>query len=359
MFVSGQIGETTRGTWAQELPAVEHVDRVALWSRALDVDADVPALERLAYQFALSPSDIAHAAVEASSVATAGKRIDRAWLEARTRTRRDAGDTVRRIVSTVTLDDLVLPAAQRRSIDAIADQVRHQATVYGTWGMAGASRRGLGITALFSGPSGSGKTTAAEALAGALGLDLLHVDLSQVVSKYIGETSKNLDQVFACAEAGGAVLLFDEADAIFGKRSEVKDSHDRYANMEVSFLLQRMETYRGLAILTTNQKGGMDDAFLRRIRFVVNFPFPDRAMRTELWRRAMPVELMSTEPDWNELSRLSVAGGSIRNIALNAAFLAAAEGTRITPQHIARAIGAESAKTESAPMQLLLARSAS
>jgi AAA+ superfamily predicted ATPase len=323
------------------------------------VDADAPALERLAYQFALSPSDIAHAAAEASSVAGASERIARAWSEARTRTRRDAGDTVRRIVSTVMLNDLVLPAAQRRSIDAIADQVRHQATVYGTWGMAGASRRGLGITALFSGPSGAGKTTAAEALAGALGLDLLHVDLSQVVSKYIGETSKNLDQVFACAEAGGAVLLFDEADAIFGKRSEVKDSHDRYANMEVSFLLQRMETYRGLAILTTNQKGGMDDAFLRRIRFVVHFPFPDRAMRIELWRRAMPVDLMSTEPDWNELSRLSVAGGSIRNIALNAAFLAAAEGTQITPRHIVRAIGAESAKTESAPVQLQLARSAS
>ncbi|MFO0889867.1 MAG: ATP-binding protein [Isosphaeraceae bacterium] len=149
---------------------------------------------------------------------------------------------------------------------------------------------GLGIAALFAGASGTGKTMAAEVIANDLRLDLYRIDLSQVVSKYIGETEKNLRKVFEAAEEGGAILLFDEADALFGKRSEVKDSHDRYANIEVSYLLQRMECYRGLAVLTTNKKEDLDTAFLRRIRFVVRFPFPDAAGRAEIWRRIFPAE---------------------------------------------------------------------
>src|SRR5574340_1611248 len=148
--------------------------------------------------------------------------------------------------------------------------------------------RGLGVSALFSGESGTGKTLAAEVVAAELGLDLYRIDLSGVVSKYIGETEKNLRTVFAAAEDSGAVLLFDEADALFGKRSEVKDSHDRYANVEISYLLQRMESYRGLAILTTNMKSALDTAFLRRIRFIVQFPFPDTAQRVEIWERILP-----------------------------------------------------------------------
>src|SRR5438876_2806262 len=170
----------------------------------------------------------------------------------------------------------------------IAAHVRRRTTVNETWGFASKSSRGLGITALFSGASGTGKTMAAEVLANELRLDLYRIDLSQIVSKYIGETEKNLRRVFDAAEEGGSILLFDEADALFGKRSEVKDSHDRYANIEVSYLLQRMEAYRGLAILTTNMKNALDAAFQRRIRFVVQFPFPDAAQRAEIWQRIFP-----------------------------------------------------------------------
>ena len=175
--------------------------------------------------------------------------------------------------------------------------MRHRAKVYDEWGFAEQSNRGLGLSALFSGPSGTGKTLAAEILANELRLDLFRIDLSAVVSKYIGETEKNLRRVFDAAEEGGAVLLFDEADALFGKRSEVKDSHDRYANVEVSYLLQRMEAYRGLAILTTNMKEALDPAFLRRLRFVVQFPFPDQAHRAEIWRRIFPAKTPTDELD--------------------------------------------------------------
>ncbi len=169
-------------------------------------------------------------------------------------------------------------------LDEVGVHVRNRMKVYETWGFASKSSRGLGISALFAGPSGTGKTMAAEVLANELRLDLYRIDLSSVVSKYIGETEKNMRRAFDAAKAGGAILLFDEADALFGKRSEVKDAHDRYANTEVNYLLQRMEAYQGLAILTTNTKDALDSAFLRRIRFVVQFPFPDAAHRAEIWR---------------------------------------------------------------------------
>ena len=204
--------------------------------------------------------------------------------------------------------------------------VRQRAKVYDAWGFGAARARGLGISALFAGPSGTGKTMAGEVLANELNLDLYRIDLSQVVNKYIGETEKNLRRVFDAAEEGGAILLFDEADALFGKRSEVKDSHDRYANIEISYLLQRMEAYRGLAILTTNMKSALDTAFLRRLRFVVQFPFPDAAQRAEIWRRVFPAPTPTEGLDFAQLARLQVAGGNIRNMALNAAFLAAEAG---------------------------------
>jgi SpoVK/Ycf46/Vps4 family AAA+-type ATPase len=224
--------------------------------------------------------------------------------------------------------------------------VRQRARVYETWGFAQKSNRGLGISALFAGASGTGKTLAAEVLANELNLDLYRIDLSQVVSKYIGETEKNLRRVFDAAESGGAVLLFDEADALFGKRSEVKDSHDRYANIEVSYLLQRMEAYRGLAILTTNMKSALDSAFLRRIRFIVNFPFPDAGQRAEIWRRIFPPATPTDGLDAARLARLNVAGGNIRNIALNAAFLAADAREPVRMQHLLRAAKIEYAKLE-------------
>jgi SpoVK/Ycf46/Vps4 family AAA+-type ATPase len=187
---------------------------------------------------------------------------------------------------------------------------------------------------------------AAEVLANDLRLDLVVIDLSQVVSKYIGETEKNLRQVFDAAEAGGAILLFDEADALFGKRSEVKDSHDRYANIEISYLLQRMESYRGLAILTTNMRDALDAAFLRRIRFIVQFPFPDAGQRAEIWRGIFPAETPTDGLDLLKLAQLNVAGGNIRNIAMNAAFLAADAGEPVRMAHVLSAARSEYSKLE-------------
>jgi SpoVK/Ycf46/Vps4 family AAA+-type ATPase len=224
--------------------------------------------------------------------------------------------------------------------------VRQRMTVYERWGFSGKGARGLGISALFAGESGTGKTMAAEVLAADLTLDLYRIDLSAVVSKYIGETEKNLRRVFDAAEQGGAILLFDEADALFGKRSEVKDSHDRYANIEVSYLLQRMEAYRGLAILTTNRREALDSAFLRRIRFIVRFPFPDAAQRAEIWRRIFPAATPTEQLDHAQLARLNVAGGNIRNVALNAAFLAADANEPVRMTHLLRAARTEYDKLE-------------
>jgi SpoVK/Ycf46/Vps4 family AAA+-type ATPase len=187
---------------------------------------------------------------------------------------------------------------------------------------------------------------AAEVLANELRLDLYHIDLSQVVNKYIGETEKNLGRLFDAAQGGGAILLFDEADALFGKRSEVKDSHDRYANLEISYLLQRMEDFRGLSILTTNMKDALDHAFLRRIRFVVQFPFPDAAQRAEIWRRVFPTATPTEGLDVARLARLTLSGGNIRNVAMNAAFLAAETGEPVRMAHLAAAVRAEYLKQE-------------
>jgi SpoVK/Ycf46/Vps4 family AAA+-type ATPase len=245
-----------------------------------------------------------------------------------------------------TWNDLVLPEPQRATLREIAAHVRRMSVVYGDWGFAGKSTRGLGISALFSGASGTGKTMAAEVLANELALALYRIDLSAVVSKYIGETEKNLRRLFDAAEETGAILFFDEADALFGRRSEVKDSHDRYANIEVSYLLQQMEAYRGLAILTTNFKSALDPAFLRRIRFIVNFPFPDAGQRAEIWRRVFPSQTPVAGIDVGRLTQLNVAGGSIRNIAMNAAFLAADAGEPVRMSHLLAAARGEYAKLE-------------
>ena len=187
---------------------------------------------------------------------------------------------------------------------------------------------------------------AAEVLANELSLDLYRIDLASVVSKYIGETEKNLRRIFDAAEAGGAILLFDEADALFGKRSEVRDSHDRYANVEISYLLQRMEDYRGLAILTTNMKTALDTAFQRRIRFVVRFPFPDAKQRAEIWRKIFPNGTPKDGLDISKLAQLNVAGGHIRNVAMNAAFCAADHAHPVRMEHILTAARCEYAKME-------------
>jgi SpoVK/Ycf46/Vps4 family AAA+-type ATPase len=268
------------------------------------------------------------------------------WNACRSLVRPNMETLAERIEPVATWEDLVLPPLQRQILQDISSHVKNRARVYGDWGFERKLSLGLGISVLFSGASGTGKTMAAEVLANELGLDLYRIDLSSVVSKYIGETEKNLKKVFDAAEVGGTILLFDEADALFGKRSEVKDSHDRYANIEVSYLLQRMEAYRGLAILTTNMKSSLDSAFLRRIRFSVHFPFPDAAQRAQIWMRIFPTQAPKNGLDMQKLARLNVTGGNIKNIALYSAFLAAEESVPIGMSHLLHAARVEYAKLE-------------
>jgi len=304
-------------------------------------------LENVIAQFNLGPGAIQSVSAELKSTPQDKNLIgDRFWEACRVQARARLDDLAPRLEPAAGWEDLVLPEAQRQILREIASHVRQRAKVYDSWDFASKGKRGLGISALFAGGSGTGKTMAAEVLARELELDLYRIDLSAVVSKYIGETEKNLRRLFDAAEESGSLLLFDEADALFGKRSEVKDSHDRYANIEVSYLLQRMEAYRGLAILTTNMKEALDPAFLRRIRFVVQFPFPDANQRAEIWRRIFPTGTPTEGLDSTKLGRLNVAGGNIRNIALNAAFLAADANEPVRMGHLQRAARAECVKIE-------------
>jgi hypothetical protein len=268
------------------------------------------------------------------------------WDLCREQARPRLDDLAQRIAPVASWEELVLPEARKSLLREIAMHVRQRAQVYENWDFISKGQRGLGVSALFAGASGTGKTMAAEVLARELRLDLYRIDLSAVVSKYIGETEKNLRRVFDAAEDGGAILLFDEADALFGKRSEVKDSHDRFANIEVSYLLQRMEAYLGLAILTTNLRDALDSAFLRRIRFIVQFPFPPAAARAAIWGRIFPAATPTQGLDVNRLAQLNIPGGNIRNIALNAAFLAADAGEPVGMGHLLRAAQREYAKAE-------------
>ncbi len=315
------------------LPPLEPADRAALWRQALGPAAPLlgSGCERLAEQFPLSPTAIA--AIAASTPADEPSL----WGACRDSAGEAMGPLAERTTPRFGWDDIVLPASVREQLRAIAMQVRYRAQVHGRGGFARRTSGGLGVAALFSGPSGTGKTLAAEIVAGDLGLDLCRVDLSGVVSKYIGETERNLRSVFDAAEAGGVALFFDEADALFGQRGEVRDSHDRYANLEVSYLLQRMERFSGLAILATNMKAHLDAAFLRRLRFVVDFPFPDSVQRRAMWARAFPPETATEGLNYDALSRLEIAGGNIAVIAVNAAFLAAADGTPVGMAHVNRA----------------------
>ncbi|MEH2282165.1 MAG: ATP-binding protein [Nostoc sp.] len=323
----------------------------AVWQDALGTMASQMngQVKTLVDQFNLSAATIRAACAEAAGQLAQTPETDTTsilWDACRVQARPRLDELAQRIEPSGDWEDLVLPEAQKLVLREIAAHVRQRSTVYNNWGFGAKSARGLGISALFAGASGTGKTLGAEVLAQKLRLDLYRIDLSSVVSKYIGETEKNLRRVFDAAEQGGVILLFDEADALFGKRSEVKDARDRYANIEVSYLLQRMESYPGLAVLTTNLKSAIDTAFLRRIRFVVQFPFPDTTQRAEIWRRVFPADTPTADLDVLQLARLNVAGGNIRNIALNAAFLAADAGEAVQMKHVLRAAQTEYSKLE-------------
>jgi len=325
-------------------------ERRVLWAAALGPRAAAlnGRIDSMVAQFDVAPSAVVDAVDGVGSDPEAGgdEFGDRLWEACRAQARPRLDDLAQRVVPAARWDDLVLPDTHVSTLRQVAAHVRRRTTVYERWGFAAKSTRGLGVTSLFSGPSGTGKTMAAEVLANELELDLYRIDLSAVVSKYIGETEKNLRRVFDAAEGSGAILLFDEADALFGKRTEVRDSHDRYANIEVSYLLQRMEAYRGLAILTTNLEGVLDPAFMRRIRFVVRFPFPDAAQRGMIWCRTFPAATPVDDLDIEQLARLEVAGGNIRDIGLNAAFLAADEGGPVQMEHVLEAARSEYSKLE-------------
>jgi hypothetical protein len=329
-------------------------EQAAAWAAA--VDRHVPhangarddldaAVARAVGQFRLGAAEIDDIAAGLGPGPDVGGRL---WQACRARTRPALDALAQRVESDATWHDLVLPPDDLDTLQAIARHVAHRAGVHRAWG-ARRGGRDRGITALFHGASGTGKTLAAEVIANESGLDLYRIDLAGVVSKYIGETEKNLRQIFDAAEDGGAVLLFDEADALFGKRTEVRDSHDRYANIEVSYLLARMETYRGLAILTTNVRSAIDAAFMRRLRFVVGFPFPDEAQRERLWARAFPTGVEIVGLDTRRLARLGVTGATIHLIALHASYEAAVDGGPVEVDHVRRAATRELAKLDRAP----------
>ena len=301
----------------------------------------------LAGQFNVNLSDIrqvASLAVKAS--AEQGTMSHRLWDICRELTRPRLDALAQRLDVKATWGDLVLPPEQMALMRQIAAHVRGRHRVYGEWGFALKMNRGFGVSALFAGESGTGKTMAAEVIANDLRLNLYRIDLSAVVSKYIGETEKNLRKLFDAAEQGGAILFFDEADALFGKRSEVKDSHDRYANIEINYLLQRMESFSGLAILASNMKSALDPAFMRRLRFIVNFPFPGLKERSLIWEKALPVQTPKEDVDYDRLGRVNITGGNIHSIALNAAFLAAEKGQPVSMPFLLSAARAELRKLE-------------
>jgi AAA+ superfamily predicted ATPase len=284
--------------------------------------------------------------------ATAERRLDCFMAACKHVAAQGLSNLAERIEPMFSLDDVVLPEDRKQQLHEIVNNVRLSERVLVGWKFGEQLHYGRGVAALLHGPSGTGKTMAALAVARRLGVQLLRIDLSRVVSKYIGDTEKNIDRVFEDARSSGAALLIDEADALFGKRSEVKDAHDRYANIEVAYLLQRMEAFEGLAILTTNLRQNLDSAFLRRLRFIIDFPRPDAQAREEIWRRCLPEGSHALDATMVRMlaRKIDLTGGHIRQITLRAAFVAAAAGKQISPEHICYALNAELAKLGRAPM---------
>jgi hypothetical protein len=338
--------------WSDDVPLVVETarlttsERTDLWTRQLGSLADTVDVADLASQFAFGPKEVA-AAIDS---ARASARLDDgtpigAGLRRGARLQNAAGleRLSRRVAPGVSWDDLVLPDGTLEQLQELTVRARYREQVLRDWRMRPGGGRGTGVTALFAGDSGTGKTMAAEVIAGDLGLDLYAVDLATVVDKYIGETEKNLERIFTEASNVSAVLLFDEADAIFGKRSEVRDAHDRYANIESAYLLQRMESFDGVAVLATNLRANLDDAFTRRLDMVVDFPMPDEEARLALWKRCLdgPVPA-ATDLQLDVFAEaFPLAGGNIRSAAITAAYMAAGSGRDVDVEHLTAAIHRE------------------
>jgi hypothetical protein len=302
-----------------EVPPLTHAERAAAWERALGPQARLAAgsLPEVARRFRFGRAAVSR--VAAGLAARRGRlSADELVAACRAEVDLDVGELAERVTPRFTGERVLLPPAQARQFDELLGAMRALTEVHYGWGTARAWSEG-GITALFAGPPGTGKTMAAEVLAAELGLPMYRIDLSQVVNKYIGETEKNLKRLFDAADLSDLVLFFDEADSLFGRRTEVKDAHDRYANLEISYLLERMERFKGLAILATNRRRDLDDAFLRRLRFILEFPLPDETRRRELWRQMVPAGVDAGEVDFAFLARqFPLAGGHIRSAVFHA-----------------------------------------
>ena len=312
--VAKPLAAEQRDLWLEELGS-EQAETAA--SLAGQFDMSAPAIRRIAEEVKAATGD--PQAVH-----------DAAWAKAATHTRLRVDSLAQRIDARATWDDIVLPATETALLRQISAHVAGRTRVYDDWGFRARMNRGLGVSAVFAGESGTGKTMAAEVIANELKLGLHRIDLSAVVSKWVGESEKNMQRLFNAAEDGGGILFFDEADALFGKRTEVQHSQDRFANIEVSYLLQRMESYRGLVILATNMKTALDRAFVRRLNFIVNFPFPGVDERRRIWARAFPDDVPREPLDLDRLARLNLTGGNVHNVALTAAFMAAHRGMKVS-----------------------------
>ena len=333
---------------------------------AAKISASDSDLDQLARAFRFTPDQIDGAIAAANnqsrlkSAATpnAITTVPGLFSAARAQSSGNLGMLARKVEPLYTWGDIVLPADQLEQLREICSQARHRNVVFGDWGFDRKISLGKGLNVLFSGPPGTGKTMAAEIIANDLGLGLYKIDLSQVVSKYIGETEKNLNRIFGEARATNAIIFFDEADALFGKRSEVRDAHDRYANIEIAYLLQKMEEYEGISILATNLRQNLDPAFTRRLNFSIDFPFPDEASRLQIWKSIWPSETpVDSHADLKFIAtQYKLSGGSVKNIALAAAFSAAEEGQKVQTIHLLKAVrrefqkmGKSMSKTEFGP----------
>jgi AAA+ superfamily predicted ATPase len=330
-----------------DVPAPTRAERVSAWQRALAelrVQASSEQVQAMSARFAFTEGDIAETVARARADAAWRRRgidVDAVWAAARRQPEHALDRLAALVRPAFTLDDLVLTEEAHEKLRELVAHVDLQHVVLDGWGFRRRLPRGQGVVALFAGPPGTGKTMAAEAISAELRQDLYRIDLSAVVSKYIGETEKNLAAAFDEAERASAVLFFDEADALFGKRTEIRDAHDRYANVEVNYLLQRVETFTGLVILATNRQAALDEAFLRRLRFVIRFEPPDRDFRRALWRRSFPREAELGDLDWDSLATAELTGGNIQSAALAAAYLAAANGGVVAAEHVEHALRRE------------------
>lgn len=319
-----------------ELALPPSAQRVAHW-RSLFPDASESDAEYLATHYPLAPA-VAHRAAEAAVERSIGRQMTPEDVEAGIRIVLDdkLGHFAKRVEVTQTWDDIVLPREQHQNILELIARIRQRRTVYEQWGFAAKVGKGLGVSALFSGPPGTGKTMVAALIAKELRLELYQVDTGKLMSKWIGETEKHLGELFDAAEAGHAMLLFDEADSLFGKRTDVKTANDRFANLETNYLLQRLENFTGICLLTSNHESNIDPAFQRRLSLHLRFAVPDATERFALWQAMVPTQApIDPDVDFESLARrFAMSGGYIRNAALRAAFLAAEDGTAITGAHL-------------------------